>query len=101
MEHEKKVLGGWWMWILFLVVITIAVLGFTGTIGKWFGTTAEHYIFENSHQYQESQKRAVNTMDAESASLQAQLANPNLTEADRVNINAQLNAINILKRGKM
>ena len=49
---SKKFVGGWWMWIVCLLIITFlmfTVLNFAGIFGK---TVVERKIFENSYQKQ-------------------------------------------------
>jgi len=72
-DSDKKALGAWWVWILFLMVVSIAVLGFTGTIGKWAGTFAERKIYEESYQRSEAFKARIATYKAQMAMIKSKL----------------------------
>lgn len=92
---EKKSMTGWWIFFLVLFVVTGAVLGATGMIGRIVNVVVEREVFERSFQYQESKSEQVATYQAQMAELEGKLLNPNLNEGDRANINAQLAAIRI------
>lgn len=95
MEAEKKELGGWWLWILTLSVLTIVVLGglnYVGVIGK---TIVERKVFEQSYQYSAGQQQKIATFQAQMAELDRQLANPDLDNQTRTNLEAQAASIRI------
>ena len=100
MEAEKKIVGGWWMWILFLVGITMIVLSVGRYLGIWGTTVVERKVFEESYQKQSADEDALATFSAEVSILQAKLNNPDLTVADRAEIQAQIDAIRILAASK-
>jgi hypothetical protein len=96
MEQEKKYIGGWWMWTLGLIVITIITLSAL----MWFGmigrTIAERKVFENSFQYSQARKTEIATFEAQMSLIQGKLLNPNLDAETRTNLEAQISAIQIL-----
>ncbi len=96
MDKEKKEVGAWWIWILFLVLITTAVLGlgsYFGLIGK---TVVERVVFENSFQYSEARKAEELTFEASLAQIDILLASPDIDEEQRRNLESQRAGINIL-----
>ena len=100
MESEKKYFGGWWIWVLFLSIITGAVLtglNYAGIIGT---TVVERVVFENSYQKHAADKTAISTYQAQLAVLRGRLGNPNLDAGARAEINAQIDSITILMASK-
>lgn len=94
-DQEKREVGGWWMWILALTVVTLIAftgLRYAGVIGQ---TVVEREVFEQSYQYTAAQKQRIATYKAQMAELEGKLLNPNMDEADKANINAQLSGIRI------
>lgn len=100
MEAEKKIVGGWWMWILFLLVITMIVMSVGKYIGIFGTTVVERKVFENSYQKKAADEDALATFSAEVSILQAKLNNPDLSAADRAEIQAKIDAIRILAASK-
>lgn len=95
MDQEKKEVGGWWMWILMLTVVSIIVftgLSYFGIIGK---TIVERKVFENSYQYTAGQRQMIATYEAQLAELNTKLANPELDATTRSNMEGQVSAIRI------
>jgi len=80
MDTEKKEFGLWWLWTLLLIVVTIIVMGVTGTLGKWFNTYSERVIFENSYQKQASLKERISTLEAQKTLLQSKIATADVDE---------------------
>lgn len=78
MEAEKKYFGGWFMWILFLMVVAGIILTTLGYMGKFTGTVVERKVFENSYQYSEARKGEIAVFQAQLAEIESQL----LTEQD-------------------
>lgn len=78
MEAEKKYFGGWWMWVLFLMLVTGGILTFFGYAGKFTGTVVERKVFENSYQYSEARKGEIAVFQAQLDEINRQL----LTEQD-------------------
>ncbi len=70
MENEKKELGKWWVWILLLVVISIAALSVLTYFGKIGSTVVENEVFKRSYQRQSG-------LAAEHARYEAELAKVN------------------------
>ena len=96
MDSEKKEVGGWWLWVLMLVVISVAALTVTGALGRFFGVAVERQVLVHSHQYQEARNSEVATYEAQLAELQGQLDRSDLSESTRARINGQISSINIL-----
>jgi len=99
-DSEKKEFGKWWMWIVFLMVGTVIVFGCLNAFGIIGKTVIERKVFENSYQKHEADKEARTTYDASLALLRSKLNNPNLDVGTRAEIQAQIDAITILKTTK-
>lgn len=100
MDSEKKYFTSWWFWILFLVVITtliVTALSYLGIIGQ---TIVERKVFEQSYQKKEADKDALATYDAQISILRRRLRAQNITDEQRAEIQAQIDALNILKSTK-
>jgi len=79
MDKEKKDIGKWWIWVLFLIIITVIslfVLGYFGVIGR---TIVERKVFENSFQYSEARKIEIATFEAQLVEIERKLSS-NLKE---------------------
>lgn len=64
MELEKKYFAGWWLWLIFLIIIAAligSILKYTGMIGT---TIVERVIFENSFQYKEGMKQRSSVLES-------------------------------------
>ena len=97
---EKLEFGRWWIWVLILLIfsgIILTGLNYAGIIGK---TYVERKVFEQSYQKKEADKEAHSTYDAQLSILRSRLNNPNLTDAKRQEIQAQIDSIIILKSTK-
>jgi len=92
---EKKSMAGWWVFFLVLFVVTGAVLGATGVVGRIVNVVVEREVFERSFQYQESKSEQIATYRAQMAELEAKLTNPELSASTKSDIKAQLSAIRI------
>jgi hypothetical protein len=95
MDNEKKEFGKWWIWVLFLLALTIisfSALNYLGIIGK---TVVERKVFEQSYQRSESLKSEIATYEAQLAMIEAQLSG-DLEPLTRANLNAQVRSIKIL-----
>jgi len=100
MEKEKKCFGGWWVWIVTLLIgsmIVFTILNYAGIFGK---TVVERVVFENSYQKHEADRDAVTTYDAQISQLKGKLRNPDVSAGTKAEIKAQIDAINILKMSK-
>ena len=100
MGTEKKYFGGWWVWVVFLLIgtgIIFTGLRYLGIIGK---TVVERKVFENSYQKSEADKTANTAYSAQLAQLRGKLNNPSLDAGTKAEIRAQIDAINILKSTK-
>jgi len=88
-EMTKRELGGWWMYILGLMVVSILVftgLNYAGIIGQ---TAVERVVFEQSYQYTAAQKAKIATLEAQLAENTSQLSNPDLEDSVRANLESQ------------
>ena len=95
METEKKYFGGWWVWILVLIIPTILIftaLNYAGIIGH---TIVEREVFENSFQYSESRKSEIATYEAQLSEISAQLSFDIDTQT-RAQLEAQAASIRVL-----
>jgi hypothetical protein len=94
-DKDKLAVGGWWMWILGLVVVSFFALSLLNYGGIFTKTVVEREVFENSFQYSQARKAEIATYTAQIAELEGQLANPSLDAGTQSTINAQLSAIRI------
>ncbi len=92
---EKKSMAGWWTFFLVLLVVSMAVLGATGALGRIVNVVVEREVFERSFQYQESKSEQIATYQAQMAELESKLADSNLSDSAKSDIRAQLAAIRI------
>lgn len=98
-ESEKTYFGGWWMWILGLILISSIALFALNSAGMVFGKKVERAVLVNSHQYIEGMNQRAATVKASIAEARARLeietdpdARSGLTAQISV-LNAQLRAI--------
>ena len=97
MEQEKKYVGGWWIWIIVLLVFTSIIftgLRYAGMIG---GTIVERKVFEQSYQRSESVKTEVATFEATLAEIEHKLSG-SIPEQTRTELEAQASSIRIMLR---
>jgi len=100
MEKEKKYFGGWWVWVVFLLLCTAVVfvgISYFGIIGK---TVIERKVFEQSYQKKAADSDALSIYDAQIAVLQRRLNNSSLTTGERAEIQGQIDSITVLKATK-
>lgn len=93
---EKRFVGGWWMWILLLVSVTLVVLGILRSIGMFTSTIVERKVFENSFQYSESRKSELAIWKKELMNIETLLRSPHITEKQKWDLQARKNALNIM-----
>lgn len=91
MEKEKKHVGGWWVWILCLIVLSSLVFGGM----KILGVFGERVVFEQSFQYKEARKTEIATFEAQLAEIDRKLSS-NIDDSTRANMEAQAASIRIL-----
>jgi hypothetical protein len=94
-DKDKREFGGWWVWILVLVVISaIAFFGLraAGIIG---GTVLEREVFKRSYQRTEGLKSQIATYEAQLAQLRVKLGDPNLEPGVKRSLQAQKAAIEV------
>ena len=82
-NDEKKEFGGWWLFVLGLIVVTVVVLGFMSYLGKLSGTFIERKVLESSYQKQHADETAGKTYKAQLAVIDQRL----LTETNPAIIN--------------
>jgi len=80
MNNEKKEFGGWWLFTLGLIVISIVVFAILNYNGKVFGTMIENKVFQESYQRKSG-------LDAERARYEAELAKVNFLLMYEKNVN--------------
>lgn len=95
MEAEKRYFGGWWIWILVLIVLTLIVLFGLRSAGLIGWTIVERKVFEESYQKKAGDSAKLATFKAQRLSIEIQLRRTDLTAAERTDLEAQLAAINI------
>ena len=99
MSSERKEFTSWWVLGLALLIPTVVVLGgvtFTlNSCGSVAGTVVDRKVQENSYQNSEARKTEIMTMEAQLATVEADLANPATPEATRAALRGQRRAINI------
>jgi len=95
MDADKKLLGTWWVWVVFLLIATGIVLFGLNALGLIGQTIVERKVFENSYQYSEARKTAVAMYEAQLAEIQQKLINQSLDQNTRNNLEAQASAIRI------
>lgn len=94
-DQDKREVGGWWMWILALVVVSAVVLGTLGYMGKFTGTVVERKVLENSIQYSEARKSEIAVFEAQLSEIDATLMGMAADDSRRNGLEAQRSAINI------
>lgn len=90
----------WTFWkVLPLVVLSIVILGAIGfgmrSLGLIGDTVVERKVFEQSYQRSESIKAQIATDEAVLTEIERKLANPNLDEDTRHNLEAQAAAARV------
>ena len=91
MEQEKKDVGKWWLWILFLIILSVTA--FTGL--RYAGVFGERFVFKNSFQYKEARISEQTIWEATKAEIEIKLRNPDISNTTRANLEAQLSGIKI------
>lgn len=95
MDKDKKFVGGWWIWIGCLLVLTTIVGAGLKSAGLIGGTIVEREVFENSFQYSESRKTQIATFEAQLAEIERKLMNSDLDQTTRHNLEAQASSLRI------
>jgi len=99
MEQEKKEFIKWWILLLLLLFITTIILFATGTIGKYFNTTVERKIFEQSYQKKEGDSKRIQSYKAQLASINVKL-NGNISNELRNELESQKAMLEIQLKSK-
>lgn len=94
-DKDKREFGGWWLWVVGLLVISIPVFWGLNMIGLFGKTVTERIIFEQSYQKKAGDKSKLRIFTAQKAAVKRRLSNPNLTSEQRTELEAQLSAIDI------
>lgn len=87
------------MWLLFLLIVTGVIFYSLNSLGLIGRTIIERKVFENSYQKKASDKDALSTYDAQLSILERRLRS-SLTDSERTELQAQIDAIRILKASK-
>lgn len=95
MDKEKKDVGKWWVWIFFLIVMSVLVLTGLRYFGLIGGTIVERVVFENSMQYTEARKTQIATFEAQLIEINGQLSNPSLEAGTRHNLETSASVIRV------
>jgi len=97
MEEDKRVVRGWWFFILFMVVLTIPVMSGLKYLGIIGTTVVERVVFEQSFQYKEGMAQRAAILEANIAEIDMLMAtgqgNPEQLQAQKSVLRVQLNAI--------
>lgn len=89
-NSEKREFGGWWLWILLLIIITS--FSFFGL--RYFGVVGERIIFENSYQKDAAENAKRNMLEAELAGINSRLSSSSsLTEIELDDLKSQKRAV--------
>lgn len=94
-DKEKRFFGGWWMWILLLIAISIPVFWMLGGAGLLGRTILERKIFEQSYQKQAGDSAKAKIFRAQLAEIDRKLQSTNLSEDQRQALEAKAAAIRI------
>ena len=95
MDSEKKAFGKWWVWVLFLLVPTVIVLGGLSSAGIFTRAFVERKVFEQSYQRSSALVARIATDEAVIAEIEGKLLNPNLDVNTRFNLEAQASAARV------
>jgi biopolymer transport protein ExbB/TolQ len=96
MEKEKKYLGGWWFWIILLMIISgliLTGLNYAGIIGR---TVVEREVFEQSYQRSESLKSEIAAYESQLVEINSQLSRSDLDAGTRANLESQTSSIRVM-----
>ena len=91
---EKLEVGGWWIWLTFLLIISVAAFMGLRAAGMIGGVWLERKVFEQSYQKQAGDRERLATFQAQLAEIDARLAGE-LDDQTRASLHAQRSALNI------
>lgn len=94
-ENEKKYFGGWWIWILLLVIFTMVALTALRAGGLVFWTAVEREVFEQSYQRSAAEQAKFNMLNAELTGAETRLRSGGLTASQRSDLEAQAAALRL------
>lgn len=98
MEAEKKYFGGWFVWILVLLVMATVVFTALGGVGLITKTVLHREVLVRSHQYKEARSTEIATFEATLAEIDRQLMNSDLSEKERADLEGQAASTRIMLR---
>ena len=91
---EKLEFGGWWIWILALLIISVIAMMGLRAAGMIGGVWLERKVFEQSYQKQAGDAERLATFQAQLAEINARLSGE-LDVATRQSLLAQRAALNV------
>lgn len=94
-DKDKRFVGKWWLWILFLLVISAPVGWAVKALGLVGKTVTERIVFEQSYQKKSSDASKLRMFKAQKKIIEKRLENRNLSLDQRVEIESMLSAIEI------
>lgn len=94
-DKDKRYLGGWWVWVTGLILLSVTVFWVANAVGLIGQTAVQREVFERSYQRQAGDAAKLSTFEAERAAIQSQLRRSDISPAQRADYEAQLAAINI------
>lgn len=94
-DEEKKDIGKWWMWFLFLCVVSGIIITGLNYAGYLTSTLVERKVFEHSYQRSEALKSQIAVDESTIAEIQQKLLNPDLDKGTKFNLKAQISAARI------
>jgi hypothetical protein len=98
MDQDKKEVGGWWMWILALVAVTVMVMGGLRMAGIWGQTAIEREVFESSYQKDASDNRQTAIWKAQIAEIDSTLLDMAADDPLRSGLVSQRSALRVQLR---
>jgi len=94
-DKDKREFGGWWVWLLVLLILAAIVAGGLRYAGIWGTTVVERKVLEESYQRSAGLKQQIATYEAQLIQLNIQLADPNLEPVVRRSFKAQKAGIEV------
>ena len=82
-RRERKQFAHWWILILILTIISVPILWTLHWYGVLGNVVVSRVAFEQSYQYEQSQREAIATFEASLAEIETRLSDPDLPDAQR------------------
>lgn len=94
-RHERSLATRWVFWgISIFILLTIVATGLSAA--GYIGTTVvEREVLEASYQRTAGLQSKLDTMNAQAAEIQVRLRSPDISPAERTDLEAQLASINV------